>query len=399
LDLVTTGAVEEPPRLWTEQWAIQSAVKADTIEHQMRVATATGPVDARQQAVVCAIEDLIATAREAVRRPPRTQRWWQRRPWVYRGPRDWWRGTSVERAHQSLHAAEIFLVELLSEAQVEALIPKVVARADTVLQRDDPRRLPIDELPLMPPGPGRTAALQRGMDIAYDATDQLHVRVRDFRNVLLVSAFLISLLMGLLVWIVATHPSAMPMCFSPSATAPSNTVTGDGTPGQEVQACPSGDRRLPAGGDVLIVAGLGLLGGALAGAFAIRKIRGTSTPYDIPIALALLKVPSGSLTAVAGILLLGGGFVPGLSELDSQRQILAYALVFGYAQQLGTRFIDDRAQALLDSVPSKDPEAKQPEPSLVSPLPPPPRPASIEETSGLTLDQTTGPPGSVTTNP
>jgi hypothetical protein len=70
------------------------------------------------------------------------------------------------------------------------------------------------------------------------------------------------------------------------------------------------------------------------------------------VALALLKVPSGALTAVAGILLLGGGFVPGLSDLDSQRQILAYALVFGYAQQLATQFIDKRAVNLLDQVPS-----------------------------------------------
>jgi len=396
---VTTGAVEEPPRLWAEQWAIQVAVKADTIEHQMRLATATGQVDPRQQAAVDAIEDLLKTARKATRRRPRGQRWWHWRPWGFRGPWDWWRGTSVERAHQSLHAAEIFLVELLSEAEVEALIPKVVARANTVLTRDDPRRLQIDGVPLMPPGRGRIAALQQAMDIAYDASDQLHVRVRDFRNVLLVSASLIALLMGLLVWVVATHPSSMPLCFNPSATAPGATVTGDGTAAQEVQACPSGDRRHPAGGDVLIVAGLGLLGGALAAAFAIRKIRGTSTPYDVPIALALLKVPLGSLTAVAGILLLGGGFVPGLSELDSQRQILAYALVFGYAQQLATRFIDDRAQAILNSVPSKDPEAKQPEPSLISPLPPQPPPASVEEAADLTVDETAVSPGLVTTKP
>ncbi len=110
----------------------------------------------------------------------------------------------------------------------------------------------------------------------------------------------------------------------------------------------------------MIVAGLGLLGGALGAAFAIRKLRGSSTPYDVPTALALLKVPSGALTAVAGVLLLGGGFVPGLSELDSQRQILAYALVFGYAQQLATRFIDDRAQSILQSVPSKDAEIQHP---------------------------------------
>jgi len=73
----------------------------------------------------------------------------------------------------------------------------------------------------------------------------------------------------------------------------------------------------------------------------------------VPLALTLLKVPTGALTAVAGILLLGGGFVPGLSELDTQRQILAYALVFGYAQQLATRYLDDRASTLLAEVPSK----------------------------------------------
>ena len=79
----------------------------------------------------------------------------------------------------------------------------------------------------------------------------------------------------------------------------------------------------------------------------------SAAPYDVPLALALLKVPTGALTAVAGILLLGGGFVPGLSELDTQRQILAYALVFGYAQQLATRYLDDRATTLLAEVPSK----------------------------------------------
>ena len=73
---------------------------------------------------------------------------------------------------------------------------------------------------------------------------------------------------------------------------------------------------------------------------------------------ALVHALQMGYTAVAGILLLGGGFVPGLSDLDSQRQILAYALVFGYAQQLATQFIDKRAETLLAQVPSK--HAKNP---------------------------------------
>ena len=52
--------------------------------------------------------------------------------------------------------------------------------------------------------------------------------------------------------------------------------------------------------------------------------------------------------------------MPGLSELDSQRQILAYALLLGYAQQVATKLIDRQAQTLMDAVPSKDPDGRQP---------------------------------------
>jgi len=56
-------------------------------------------------------------------------------------------------------------------------------------------------------------------------------------------------------------------------------------------------------------------------------------------------LPTGALTAVLGLLLMRANFVPGLSALDSSAQILACALVFGYAQQLLTRFVDNQAQA------------------------------------------------------
>ena len=362
-------ADDESPSLWSEQWAVHASVEADAIEHRMRVALAAEPLDDGRKATQQAIEELVSAARGATRRRGR---------WRWRGPLDRWRGTSVERAYQSLHAARTFLVDLLRSEEVDALAPGVIARAATALKRDDPRRTGIDALATMPPGPAKRATLREAMEITYDASDQLHMRVRNFRNILMSSAALIALLMVVLVVVVQSHPNAMPLCFNPAVTG-----TGAlGGPAAPTTVCPSGDRQDPSGGDVIIVAGLGLLGGALAAAFAIRNIRGSSTPYDIPIALAFLKVPSGSLTAVAGILLLGGGFVPGLSELDSQRQILAYALLFGYAQQLGTRFIDDRAQAILNSLPSKDPEAKQPTPTLQAApaLPAAPAPALAPQT-------------------
>ena len=54
--------------------------------------------------------------------------------------------------------------------------------------------------------------------------------------------------------------------------------------------------------------------------------------------------------AVLGLLLMRGQFIPGLTALDSSAQILAWALVFGYGQQLFTRLVDQQAHTVLDRV-------------------------------------------------
>jgi len=102
--------------------------------------------------------------------------------------------------------------------------------------------------------------------------------------------------------------------------------------------------------DLGLVELMGLVAAAVASAFSLRKIRGTSTPYSLPVSLAGLKLATGALTAFLGLMLMRGNFVPGLSALDSSAQILAWAIVFGYSQQIFTRFIDRQAQSVLDSV-------------------------------------------------
>jgi hypothetical protein len=66
----------------------------------------------------------------------------------------------------------------------------------------------------------------------------------------------------------------------------------------------------------------------------------------IPLLLALLKLPLGALTAVIGILLIHGGFVPGLTALDTPAQIAAWAVVFGAAQQAVSQLLDNQAGRL-----------------------------------------------------
>lgn len=322
--------------LWTEPWAVDASVKAEIILARMHQALAALPQqDARAIATAEAIRGFVERGREATTRSNERRR---------RSFTDAWRGTSVGEAYQSLHAAEILLLDLLGDEDVEAMVPTITARAREVFDRDDPRLVTIGAVRAASPGV-RRACLRNALGLVYDSADQAYVRVRDFRNVLYISAGLISFLMTALAVVVWFAPSVMPFCFDPGATTPAGAGSGR-------LECPSG-RGESSGYDVLTIAGLGLIGGALAAAFSIRHLRGTNVPYDIPIALAMLKVPSGSLTAVVGMLLLGGGFVPGLSELDSQRQILAYALLFGYAQQIATRLVDERAQRILDSVPAK----------------------------------------------
>lgn len=192
--------------------------------------------------------------------------------------------------------------------------------------------------------------------------------MRDFRNIILVTAATIALFTGLILFAVVWSPEAIPLCFDPGVTGSATANwSGNGPEQLAQQVCPSGDQQTPTSGDVLIIAGLGAVGGGFAALKAIRTLHHSSTPYDVPMALAVLKVPSGALTAVIGVLLLAGGFVPGLSNLDSQRQILAYALFFGFAQQLITRLADDQAQTILNRLPSKDPEAVRPAATLVQP--------------------------------
>ena len=101
-----------------------------------------------------------------------------------------------------------------------------------------------------------------------------------------------------------------------------------------------------------------MLGSAVAATIAIRGLRGTSTPYAVPVALAALKLPAGAVTAFIGVLILRAKFVSGLPVLDSQSQILIYAILFGYAQQIVTGLIDRQAQVVIGRTPTSEPSAR-----------------------------------------
>jgi hypothetical protein len=172
-------------------------------------------------------------------------------------------------------------------------------------------------------------------------------------STVLLAAFLLAL--GV---VTALRPGSLPLCFA--------------VPGEVV--CPTGENTVPQGNPDQLVASvasgwdyglvvlMGIMGAALGATITLRNMRGITEPYGVPLGLVVLKLPSGGLSAVTGLLLLRGQFVPGLVALDSPAQILAYAILFGYGQQLATRFVDQQGQALLDAAApsSQEPERKDP---------------------------------------
>jgi hypothetical protein len=318
-------------------WVLNVDVSADELLTRLEAAKANG-LDASQEEVAEGIRRHIDGARRAANRKD---------PIPRRFP-NWWRGALVETAFRHLHAARTEMVDLYDANELHAEIPVAVARAQAALHRDDPRRVPLDELRKEPVRQLRPR-LRRLIGDSYEALDGKHAQLRSFRNILLLSAALITILVGVTLYFVSENPTIMPFCF------PNEEVTAS-QPDVVIEEhnfnCPTGsDVEGPTGGDVLIVALLGALGGALSASVSIRNLKGTSTAYDVPVALAFLKLPLGAFTAILALVAIRGDFVPGLSILDSQEQILAYALVFGFAQQILTRLLDQRAQTLLEELP------------------------------------------------
>ncbi|MEP6955074.1 MAG: hypothetical protein ABI950_13525 [Solirubrobacteraceae bacterium] len=274
------------------------------------------------------------------------------------------RGASIERVTGHLDAVDTDLLRLAPDSYVYGQLPGLLEHVRKLLPRTDMRRRSIERLAAQKAATP-LSSYDRDLVVAasHAASSQSRREVnqlRSFKRVLQLTAALMMLgAIGLGVF-TAIWPEKLPMCFSPSNTIVCTTSTRAivGAPEQTPNGQPStvsparvdaAMRNTADGWDVAVVEGVGLLAAALAAAASMRTISGSSKPYGLPIALALLKLPTGAVTAVFGLLLMRGGFVPGLSDLDSSGQIIAWAVVLGYSQQLLTRFVDQRAQTVLDN--------------------------------------------------
>jgi hypothetical protein len=302
----------------------------------------------------------------------------------------------LERAMSNMDAAEAELLNVAPAEYVLGQMPSLLAKVQCHLLPSDPRRQEFERiaraLNLIDPDPrprdsydeaqmknaARIVDACRGrivtaMRAAASAALREQVRVRSFRNVIVVTTAFMTLLavsVAVLGWL---NPTAIPLCFAPERAGETLVVcptaqsapfpatpqvladqNGAGTPGGSAgtaaQDIDDAVKATVTSQDLLVVELVGLTAAAVAGVGAIRGLRGSSERHGLPVALAVLKLPTGAITALLGLLLMRGQFIPGLSALDTSAQILAWALIFGYAQQVFTRLVDRQGNAVLDAV-------------------------------------------------
>lgn len=268
-----------------------------------------------------------------------------------------WSGSAArEGVWSNVRSAEVMLLQLASDEEAAGRASEVMALVKKHLDIDDPRRVRLGRRIRYIISGGMTPSdrdlMTRALDASYNALDDELARVRSLSNILWTATFLVLLgVVGLALygWF---SPSSLSLCFTPQ--------NGPEAADRITVVCPTAEHHnLPAGTDasrlaqprdILTVEIVGLAGAALTVIASLRRIRGTNTPYMLPLASAVLKFPTGALTAFLGLLLIRGAFVPGLSDLDSRAQVLGWAAVFGAAQYLVTRLVDDRAQETLSEV-------------------------------------------------
>ncbi|MFD7919149.1 hypothetical protein ACFV3R_07995 [Streptomyces sp. NPDC059740] len=251
-----------------------------------------------------------------------------------------------------LDAAHNILLRLSQLSDVVPMLPGVLAFVRENLRPDDPRRLRVEKISHTVSEGAHLdekarEALLDAMGMARQTNIAEKMRLRSFVYAVWWAMIGLTVLAALAALLGSLDPGKVPLCFTPHGAVvcplKENRARSSVVP---VAAGPTaGQVSTPA--DYLVVELVGLAAASIAATVTLRRMRGNATPFAVPMTLALLKLPTGALTAVLGILLMRGQFVPGLSNLDNSAQIIAWAIVFGYAQQIFTGLVDTQARALL----------------------------------------------------
>jgi len=265
-------------------------------------------------------------------------------------------GSTFEAVLGCLHRARegLFLVE--DDAWVRAQLPTLRAGVATIVGSDDPRTEGflryLDDLsqatgqspraaqtmpgvvsgsapaaPLLTTLDQPTRELLRAIQTSVDDSRMAaQIAVRVYRNALVIAVAVLGAVALAFPAVAALADPGMAVIRASETGAPVGALAGN-LSGVEIW---------------------GVLGSLVAVIAGLWRLRSSRQPSGLQLAQLALKVPAGALTALFGVLLMQGGIVVQLTAVQA-RQVPAYAILFGFAQEALTRFVDGKAAELLDN--------------------------------------------------
>lgn len=250
--------------------------------------------------------------------------WWTR-------IRDWRSGGAFETAWSSLHAAGELLTMHRTADELRAAIPDLLAELETILKPSDSRlaryRATLDAIAksrdLTPDHRAQIRAARRTANTAAYVAQGV---VRRWRNLLLAVAVSLFVVVVALAIVDAAVSDFLPL---------EGPGGGDGTV------------------DAWKIELLGAFGGAVAAVLAINRFSGYTDPHGLPLYQAILRIPMAAATSVLGIVLLQNEVIDALKPQPDDAA-LAYAVLFGYAQEPLLRMVDRKAGEVLGPSRGKD---------------------------------------------
>jgi hypothetical protein len=224
-------------------------------------------------------------------------------------------GASFERTLGNLDAAEVNLLRLAPTEYLAGQLPNLQSHVNRYLPKDDPRRIGVDTIARreghQPCAYGRREGQElsgsdRGTLVAaYHAANSQRrrdlIRVRNFRNLLIAGSITLFGLAIAVAIIGQLNYRLLPLCYLPED--------------KQKFVCPQAETSVPElsmanidqlvrttahPDDLLLIEIVGLVAATVAGAVALRNMRGTSTPFGVPLALITSQTPVGGAHGGSG---------------------------------------------------------------------------------------------------
>lgn len=253
----------------------------------------------------------------------------------------WWTGGEIDLAYCALHTAGQLLLCVEPPDVVKARIPDMAAAVTTAFRGNDLRvRGYLKTLGILAEPAHQISQTDRSqlraIQQACDSSDaSARSDARTFRNTLVIMSALLSVILAGVAGFAAVDTSFRALFAA-------------------------GAKSGPGGWFVLELEAIASLSGLAGAALALKNYTGYRRTYGLPVVQALLKGSAGAATGVLGVLLAGSGLIGALA-LRPGAEVFAVAVIFGYAQYLFTRLVDQQAKDVLSSAGSRSDPSVTPE--------------------------------------